>query len=439
MAKTNTARKAPPIYTHEGGRAARITPEQALRRSVMSCLLWEDEFYEDGMQIAQRIAELAAACKPEVVAALAIEARRVYGLRHAPLLLLLDLIRRGGTGVAEAIDGTIRRADEMAELLNLYWLANPNKGLSKQLKKGLAKAFGRFDEYQLAKYDREGAVRLRDVLFQSHAKPTTPEQEALFSRVATRSLLTPDTWEVALSGGADKAETFTRLIKEDKLGYMALLRNLRNMAEAGVSTALVEGAILARRGAELVFPYRFLSASKAAPMFDRALDQALLAKIDTLPAFDGLTVVAIDTSGSMEGKMSNKSEVLRVEAAASLGAMVNGNVRMIIFGDWAKGIAARRGLAGVDTVRAEIGSVGHGTNMAAAVDLANTMKADRLILISDEQSYSTLPAFNGKHAYVINVASTQYGVAYEGKWTKLSGFSEATLRYIGEIEKSAAA
>ena len=113
--RLNTAHSVPKVYTNEGAPAKRISPEQALRRSVLSCLLWEKEFYEDGTSIADRITENAAQVSKEIVASLAVEARTVHGLRHAPLMLLLDLIRRGGPGVAEAIDGTLRRADELGD------------------------------------------------------------------------------------------------------------------------------------------------------------------------------------------------------------------------------------------------------------------------------------------------------------------------------------
>ena len=232
----NIFKKAPGI-TFEGAPARELTAEQKLRRSVLSCLLWEDEFYEDGETIADRILALAAEVAPETVAALAVEAREQMKLRHAPLMLLCALIRNGGTLVAPTIERVIQRADELTELVALYW-RNGKRPLSKQLKLGLAKAFGKFDAYALAKYDRDGPVRLRDVVFLSHAKPKDDVQAAGWKQLAERALPSPDTWEVALSGGADKAETFTRLLAERKLGYLALLRNLRTMAEAGVDVVL---------------------------------------------------------------------------------------------------------------------------------------------------------------------------------------------------------
>ena len=106
-------------FTHEGAPAAVLNAEQRLRRSVASCFLWEDEFYEDGLSIADRIATLAADVAPEVVAALAVEARERFNLRHAPLLLLSVLTRTGaGTPlVADTIARVIQRADELTEFL----------------------------------------------------------------------------------------------------------------------------------------------------------------------------------------------------------------------------------------------------------------------------------------------------------------------------------
>ena len=158
--------------THEGAPAKNISAEQALRRTVLSCMLWEGEFYEDGMQIAGRIHELVPKVTAEKVAALAVEARERMKLRHAPLLLVREMARHATHRglVAEILARVIQRADELSEFVAIYW-AGGRQPLSAQVKKGLAAAFSKFDEYALAKYDRAGAVRLRDVLFLSHARP----------------------------------------------------------------------------------------------------------------------------------------------------------------------------------------------------------------------------------------------------------------------------
>jgi 60 kDa SS-A/Ro ribonucleoprotein len=238
--------------THEGAVAVPwLSAEQQLRRTVLSCLLWEDTFYENGQSIANRIVETASAVSPQVLAATAIEAREVFHLRHAPLLLL-EVLSRTGKGdklVADTVQRVIQRADELGELVAMHHKLGGKRMLPAQMRNGLARALTKFDEHALAKYDRDGPVKLRDVLRLVRPRPQTDAQSALWRRVKDRTLATPDTWEVALSAGADKRETFERLLREGKLGYLALLRNLRNMAEAKVNRALVRDAILARRGA----------------------------------------------------------------------------------------------------------------------------------------------------------------------------------------------
>src|SRR5260370_6614409 len=208
MSRRNFRARAAPQYTQEGAPAAlHISVEQQLRRSVLSCLLWEREFYEDGRSFADRIVAIAEQAPPAMVAALAVEARDKFNLRHAPLLLIAVLAKTGaGTRlVSDTIECTIRRADELSEFVAIYW-RNGKTPLAAQVKKGLAAAFKKFDAYQLAKYDRENVIRLRDVLFLSHAKPANDDQEHLWKRLADNELTSPDTWEVALSGGADSKD-----------------------------------------------------------------------------------------------------------------------------------------------------------------------------------------------------------------------------------------
>lgn len=429
--RVNTARNIPREYTHEGAPAKHINAEQALRRSVLSCLLWESEFYEDGQSIADRIASNAAACSAETVAALAVEARREHGLRHVPLMLLLDLIRRGGHGVADAIDGTVKRADEMAELVALYWQRNPGKDLSKQMKLGLARAFARFNEYQLAKYDRDGPVRLRDVMFLSHVKAKDEEHAALLKRVANRELAVPDTWEVNLSGGGDKKATFERLIAEDKLGYLALLRNLRGMLEAGVDVELVRAAIIARKGADLVFPFRYVAAARACPQLEPAIDQALCEAVAAGPRLSGKTFVLVDVSGSMDSPLSARSDLRRIDAAAALASVLHGDLRVFTFSSNLVEVPPRSGMAGVDAV---LNSQPHqSTELGGAVRALNQWPHDRLIVITDEQAMSPVPDPVAERAYMVNVASAKNGVGY-GKWTHIDGFSEGVIRFIRESE-----
>lgn len=436
--RTNTKARAVKTYTHEGGRAAdHVSINNQLRRSVLACMLFEDQFYEDGKSIADRITELAAQVQPSQLSALAVEARSKQNLRHVPLLLA-TVLARTGAGIPGLVSGTleaiIQRPDELSEFLALYWRKGRTP-LSAQVKKGLAAAFVKFDAYQLAKYNRDNAIKLRDVLFLCHAKPKNEEQAAVWKQLIDGTLPSPDTWEVALSAGKDKRTTFTRLLDEGALGYLALLRNLRNMQEAGVESAKINDAIMARKnGAHRVLPFRYVAAYRAAPAYARALNKALMDTVKELPRLPGHTIVLVDVSGSMAHKLSGKADLSRMDAAAALASIVpSDNVRVFSFSYKTVEVAAHEGIPGISAI---IGSQAHGgTHLAEAVAAVNKLPHDRLIVITDEQAIVRPPDPVAKHAYMINVASFKNGVGY-GKWTHIDGFSENVLRWMAEFENT---
>ena len=430
----------PEPRTHEGAPAAVLTPEQVLRRSVLSCMLWENEFYEDGVQIGLRIHELVPRVDPAAVAALAVEARERMKLRHAPLLLVREMARHASHRhlVGDTLARVIQRADELAEFVAIYWTGGRHP-LSAQVKKGLASAFTKFDEYALAKYDRAGVVRLRDVLFLSHARPVDAAQAELWKRLAANELATPDTWEVALSAAgrdaAKKREVWERLIAERKLGALALLRNLRNMQETGVSEDLVRSALAALK-TERVLPFRFLAAARNAPAWEQELEQAMFRALDGRGMrLRGHTILLVDVSGSMEVLLSRRSEMRRSDAAYGLAILLREiaeKVTIYTFSDRAQLVPSRRGMALRDAL--EVSQPHGGTFLGRA--LAHVEEScggyDRIIVITDEQSHDHVDAPCG-NGYVINVASNRNGVGY-GEWTHIDGWSEAVVDYIAAIE-----
>src|ERR1700687_1178263 len=399
--------------THEGAPARNISPELQLRRSVLACLLWESQFYEDGVEIAGRIAELVPKVAAEKVAAMAIEGRERMKLRHAPLLLVREMARHKTHRalVSETLAQIIQRADELAEFVAIYW-KDGRVPLSGQVKKGLAAAFPKFDEYQLAKYERGGPIKLRDVLFLCHAKPSDQAQADVWKRLVSGSLTTPDTWEVALSSGADKREAWERLLREQKLGALALLRNLRNMREAGVDESLVLPALGAMNTSRIL-PFRFLAAARYAPQWEEALEQAMLKSLADQPKLGGRTIVLVDVSGSMTAPLSRRSEMQRTDAAYGLAVLVREiaeKAAVSSFSDRVVEVPARRGFALRDAIDAS--QPHQGTLLGAAVESLNkNERYDRLIVITDEQARDTIPAPKGK-GYVINVASYKNGVGY---------------------------
>src|SRR6201993_2992352 len=301
--------------THEGAPARNVSTELQLRRSVLACMLWEDQFYEGGVEIALRIAELVPQVDAARVAALAIEARERMKLRHAPLFLVREMARHATHRalVAETLARVIQRPDELAEFVAIYW-KDGRVPLSAQVKKGLAAAFPKFDEYALAKYNRDGPIKLRDVLFLAHAKPRDEAQAEVWRRLIAGELTAPDTWEVALSAGANKREAWERLLREEKLGALALLRNLRNMRDAGGNEDLVLAALGSMRTTR-VLPFRFLAAARHAPQWEEALEQAMLKCVASAEKLRGKTIVLVDVSGSMTAPLSQRSAMQRTGAA----------------------------------------------------------------------------------------------------------------------------
>ncbi len=203
------------------------------------------------------------------------------------------------------------------------------------------------------------------------------------------------------------------------------------MDQAGVDEILVGDAILARKGAHRVLPFRYVAAARAAPRFERWLDEALMEAVLEGPVLEGRTIVLVDVSGSMGARLSRKSDLTRMDAAAALASVVPGDLRVFTFSNGIVEVPARRGMAGVDAV---IRSQPHGgTELGKAVAHVNGLPHDRLIVVTDEQAASAVPSPGAPLAYMVNVASARNGVGY-GPWVHIDGFSEAVFRFMREHE-----
>lgn len=445
------------LKTHEGALAKQINAEQQLRRSVLACMLWEDTFYESGVSIAERIADLVPQVKAESVANLAVEARTKMKLRHAPLWIVREMARHEDhkAFVASTLEQIIQRADELSEFVSLYWL-NKRQPLSGQVKRGLAKAFTKFDAYQLAKYNRDGAVKLRDVLFLTHPKPKDDEQAETWKQLVDGTLPIPDTWEVSLSAGKDKRESWERLLNENKLGALALLRNLRNMNQVGVDKELVISA-LENMKTDKVLPFRFVSAAKASPQYEEYIDKAFL-RATSQTKIPGKTVIVVDVSGSMYGgKVSEKSDMDRALAACALGAIgremfSDVSVYATAGNDYTRIhqtelVPNRHGMALVDAIYDMCRPLGGGGIFLTPVCRwleEREKNVRRMVVITDEQdcAIDSKDSPNhakplGKYNYLINVSVYRNGIGYGGGWTHIDGWSEAVFDYIAEVEKGA--
>jgi 60 kDa SS-A/Ro ribonucleoprotein len=293
------------------------------------------------------------------------------------------------------------------------------------------RALTKFDAYQLAKYDRDGAVRIKDVLFLVHAKPKDAEQEKVWKQLVDGELVSPDSWELSLSSGKDKRETFERLIAENRLGGLALLRNLRLMQKAEVPREMIADAIEAMR-TDRVLPYRFITAARYAPDFEPELESAMLKSLNSHVRLPGRTRLLIDVSGSMFAPLSAQSEMTRAEAASGLAILareVGDEVEIFTFSQDVVKVPPRRGFALRDAI---VSSQPHGSTFLGKAATEIDRKGDRLIVFTDEQSHDKVPEPAGRGT-MVNVASYQHGVGH-GTWTRVSGFSEAVIAWIAASE-----
>jgi len=437
------------VTNYEGAKAFTLSPEMELYTAVVTWSL-DDSFYEKNEERLTRLRALMYKCDPMFVGKLAVYARTKMHLRSVPLVLVAELanLHSGDNLVARVTDGVIGRADEITELLACYELMNKRTGtkklnrLSKQLQKGLTSAFNRFDEYQFAKYNRDGAIKLRDALFLVHPKAKDELQQVLFNKIVNGNLQTPYTWETELSALGQlnfdseeaKAATFRtkweELVDSGKLGYMARLRNLRNIQEAGVSYAHLQKICATLADAEQVakakqFPFRYLAAYREllaagtdAPvkgltrkvsalllgnkgytgeLLD-ALEKAVQASAANIKGFgyDTRVLLACDVSGSMQTPVSAKSKVLLYDVGLMLAMLLASrckNVEVGMFGDSWKIITVPRSniLGNVQEFYKREGEVGYSTNGFLVIKdlLARKVKVDKVLLFTDCQLWNS--------------------------------------------------
>lgn len=414
--------------------------EQQLLRLTLAHMLWENQFYVSGQESATALQNAVKAVKPDFASAVAQLARTNYKLRHVPLAIMRELARTKSLK-AEALNAVIQRPDEMGEFLAIYW-KDGRQPIANQVKRGLAMAFNKFSEYQLAKWDKNSAaVSLKDVLFLTHPKPQTAEQEVLFRKIAQDKLETPDTWEVRLSAGENKREVFEDLMANNKLGALAFLRNLRNMVEAGVPISTIV-AYAGNLDVSKVLPFRYLAAYRAIGIqyveLTLMLQTMMFRSVEALDQLPGRTLLLVDVSGSMFGneRVSKRSDLNRFDAAAALAILAN-NVceKSDIFTFSSNAVRVNNPSKGFDLWKQLESSQYHGgtaLGYSLKTILSNGHKYDRTIVFTDEQSYDTpqlAPAL-GK-GYILNVASYKNGIEdLDSGWETITGFSEAVLDYI---------
>ncbi|MFI6097169.1 TROVE domain-containing protein [Lentzea sp. NPDC051213] len=495
---------APSGRTYEGGDGYARDTKSELFLLAVSNMGGEDTFYESSDQRDTRFAQLvhtAALADPEWTARLLKWLRSEANMRTASLVGAAEFVHARLAAESDAgvtnravVDSVLQRADEPGELL-AYWTGTNGRRVPKPIKRGIADAVARlYDERAAVKWDSDArGFKMADVLNLVHPSPRAGWQGDLFEYVLDRrrdgDAAVPESlrvitarrelmaWPVeerrALFERPDAADVLRRvgmtwesvagwlqgpLTKEvwealaPSMGYMALLRNLRNFDQAGMSdevaaqvaARLADPAQVAR---SRQFPFRFLSAYEAAPSlrWGHALDQALQASLGNLPALPGRSLILIDTSASMtHTTISAKSKVTPAKAAAVFGVALGAKGERVDVHGFADGTFRHDIAPGASVIRTvdrflkRIGEVGHGTDIAGA--LRRTYRGhDRVFIISDMQTQgrgvcNAVP----RHVpiYGFNLAGYQKAAYATGKANRheFGGLTDATFRLIPLLE-----
>ncbi|MFD0558679.1 TROVE domain-containing protein [Stackebrandtia endophytica] len=493
-----TTESAPTGHTHEGAPGYLRDAKSELFLLAVSNMVGEATFYEPAATRDNRYRDLVHAVAvddPMWITGFLTWLRSGANMRSASLVGGLEAAKAlkdaGIAGGRKIVDSVLQRADEPGEAL-AYWTGTHGRAIPKPVKRGIADAVTRlYTEYSLLKYDTASkGFRFGDVIDLTHPATDRPWQGELFRHALDRRhgrdnpvnldmvnanaalrgeavdnsevLFDTDrlrtagmTWEDALSlagPDVDKARLWEAMIPS--MGYMALLRNLRNFDEAGVGDTVAE--TVAERLADpdqisrsRQLPFRFLSAYQAAPSlrWGHALEKALDVAVANVPGLPGRTLVLVDTSASMCTSVSHRSTVTAAQAAALFGAVLakrGGQVDLHGFADSAfrhDFPAGASVLRTIGTFIARIGEVGHGTRIADAV--ASTYDGhDRVIILSDMQ---TMTGWNGTVSdqvpahipmYGWNLIGYRHGAIASGRRNRheFGGFSDAAFRLIPLLE-----
>lgn len=440
-----------------GMKSAKQKNYPLLRRAVLANLLWEDVAYIDGVSIANEISRLIPLCTPEEVANLAVEARVMQKLRHIPLFLVVEMCKypEHKKLVKDILPKIITRADMITDCLAIYARQNGGKinPLSHALRNGLAKCFENFNEFQFAKYDRSAKIKLCDVISLVHPIPETSDRSELYKKITERKLSTPDTWEVALSTGQDKKETWTRLITEGKLGGLAMLRNIANMRKADVDKEIIVKGLKELKS-QMLLPLNFLTSARMNNEFSRDIDDAMIESYKHLPKLPGRTLFIVDVSGSMGHIGSSNSSFTTMDRACAMAMLASNQCEkfelVLTAGNDSTSVGKhahlkypKRGFEILDQIRDMIHGLGGGGIFTRQClewckEYFKDKKFDRIIIFSDSQDcdrMNKVPKPFGKYNYICDVSSHRKGVNFKNVWTaEISGWSEHFLTYISALE-----
>lgn len=463
MSKFNTTSVgANKTVNKEGHVAYKMADKAKLVTQVLTSFFNESKFYGDNSKEIKETIMNVVRKDPAFVSKLAVFARREFNMRSIAHVLtgFIANIPEGKPYIAQTVDGVTIRGDDITEILSFY-LSEFGKPIPNGLRRAIAKKFVELDAYSLAKYKGEGnALKMRDVLCLCHPAPTSEEQSALWKQLLEGTIPTAYTWESELSAKGNNKETWESLIASGKVGYMALLRNLRNIITAGPSN--INDVINKIKSRDAVMhsrqlPFRFLSAYRtvsdiaSSKMLD-ALEDAVDISTENITKLPGRTVIAIDNSGSMRSRVSNKSSVEYADIAYMLGFIANKiceDAIVYTFNYNAKklDVSSRTGILYASVHASNPGGC---TNMSAPfVDITNKkIDCDRVIILSDNEvnwgGKATIQAYADQYRKEMNKNIWVHAIDLAGYGTQqfigdhtniIAGWSEKVLDFIRIAEE----
>lgn len=467
MSKFNqpVLKNQPATVNLAGGQAHAESAELALVSLLLTSFA-SDKFYEKEGAERTRLRDLVSRVDPLFAARAAVYARREFGMRSISHLIAASLAPylSGLSWSAGFYDAIVHRVDDMLEI---GALATQNGKLTNAMKRGFAAAIGRFDDYQLAKYRGEGkAFKLVDLVNLVHPVPNDGNRAALTALVGGE-LKNEATWEAKLSTAgqtegdeatkaAAKTGAWTELIESGRIGYFALLRNLRNILMQAPEMTDKACALLADSGRikkSLVLPFRYMVAydevrampqSRETRKVLEALNTAVDLSCSNVPALDGDTLVVLDTSGSM-GESDNRKSPAGIGALFSAVMLKAWKCDMMSFSDQAQYVGYNPSNSTIGIMEAFRFRSG-GTNFHSIFQTAR-QKYDRIIILSDMQGWvgSRTPAAafseykrrTGANPFVYSFDLQGYGTLQfpEKKVMALAGFSDKVFELMGLLEQ----
>jgi hypothetical protein len=386
-----------------GGPAFKPTAALELVSTMLTSFV-QDQFYRSSSDVLLRVTELVGQVDPAFAAKAALYARREFGMRSITHAVAAEIAKavKGQPWTKRFFDRVVYRADDAVEIL-AYYLTKYGKPIPNSLKKGLGAALSRQDAYALAKYRKEGAAfNLVDVV-----NLVRPKATPALSQLMKGTLAPAETWEAKLTkaGQAEdeesvveaKKDAWVSLVRERKLKYLALLRNLRNLAQQApevLPEALAQLGDPAAVRKALIFPFQVQNALAAVESAGlpsaqfRQISSALAKVIDlsvaNVPVFEGSSCVILDVSGSMQGSPAQIGGLFTAILAKAWNADV------VVFDTHAQYVNLNL-TDSVFTVAKHIPFTGGGTDLDCALRLiagtADGRKYSRIVILSDQQNW----------------------------------------------------